>query len=189
MSFAKIVVSGTLSSDPEKRFTPNNHAVTSFTLMVENQAAIPGRPGPNNEPFPVRVTCWRGLAETVTTRLVKGEHVLVEGKLMLNSFQAQDGTQKKLFEIEAANIDKLPGLPETLPVMAEAAAGNGGYNANGGSYGQQAQPAATSPSSSGPAPASNTYATPPSSAGRAPAQGSSSHFSSEDLLTEDDIPF
>lgn len=169
MSFAKAVLSGTLTSSPEQRFTPNNHAVSSFNIAVENPGN--GTRSGENEPFLVRVTCWRGLAETVSTRLAKGDAILVEGKLLMNSFQTQDGAQKKIFEVEASAIDKLPGLPEAITpefsgnvtVMPSnaAAPASSGLNA----------PAAASPSSQASFPASTAG------------------FSSEDLMTEDDIPF
>lgn len=175
MSFAKVVISGTLTSDPEKRFTPNNNAVTSFTLAAENVGS-PNRNGVG-EPFFIRVTCWRNLAEAVTTQLHKGDHVLVEGKLMMNSFQAQDGTQKKLFEVEAATIDKLPGKPETIVVAGEGA--------TGGVKGQQASGYEASSRSAAPAYGASYDNAP----GAVPGMSAGGHFSSEDLLTEDDIPF
>lgn len=166
MSFAKAVLSGTVMSDPEKRFTPNNHGVTSFNLQVENS----GKPG-SNEPFTVRVTCWRNLADAVVEQLKKGDSILVEGKLQMNSFQGQDGTQKKLFEVEANTVDKLPGQPEAIvPAGGEGQSSGGGFNGssqaarnNGGDGFDR----------------SNVQV-------EAPSAG---HFSSEDLLTEDDIPF
>lgn len=178
MSFAKVVISGVLTSDPEKRFTPNNNAVTSFKMAVENVGS-PNRNGAN-EPFFIQVTCWRNLADAVTTQLQKGDHVLVEGKLMMNSFQAQDGTQKKLFEVEAATIDKLPGKPETIQVSSEGAS-SGGFNGQ-----QQASGYEASSRSAAPAYESSYNNAPGPVPGMAPA---GSHFSSEDLLTEDDIPF
>jgi single-strand DNA-binding protein len=164
VSLAKVVVSGEVVGEPEKRFTPNNHPVATFNLKVEN-AAVGSRPP---EPFFVRVTCWRNLADAVANQIQKGQFVLVEGRLMLNSYQAQDGTQKKSFEIEAASLDKLAGPSETLvPVSASAGAN-------------------TAPKATNQAPASSSsYASVPV----ASSVGASSHFSSEDLLSEDDIPF
>jgi single-strand DNA-binding protein len=174
VSFAKAVLSGTVVSEPEKRFTPNNHAVTSFYLSVETMGA--GNRQGNNEPFTVKITCWRNLAEAATTQLQKGDSILVEGKLLLNSFQTQEGVQKKLFELEANTIDKLPGRPE--PIYQPAGATEEGAQPSGG-YNASARTAA-------PAYEGSSYATPPrQTSGTVP----SSHFSSEDLLTEDDIPF
>jgi single-strand DNA-binding protein len=174
MSFAKVMLSGTVASEPEKRFTPNNHAVTSFYLAVEMQGNT-NRPG-GNEPFTVKVTCWRNLAEAVETQLHKDDSILVEGKLLINSFQTQDGVQKKLFEVEAVSIDKLPGRPEPLILAASGNVASAGESTTGNGYGANTRSSA---------PAYNaSYNMPPE--GQIPASG---HFSSEDLLTEDDIPF
>jgi single-strand DNA-binding protein len=159
VSFAKAVITGHLIDDPEKRFTPNNHAVTNLTLSVENGG---GFSKTGNDPFIVKVTCWRGVAEAVAEHLRKGDYVLVEGKLMINSYQTQDGIQKKSFEVEAISVEKLSGKPENL-------VGTGNSN---NAYANNSMPA---PAVSAAAPA-------------AMAQPSS-HFSSEELLTEDDIPF
>jgi single-strand DNA-binding protein len=177
VSFAKAVVSGVVVSEPEKRFTPNNHAVTSFFILVEAGGGVP-RPGAGNEPFQVKVTCWRNLADAVASQVLKGEQVLVEGKLILNTYQTQDGVQKRQYEIEAVSVSKLPGAPELIvPAMAAAGASSAG-----------AYP--SPPTLSSPSPA---YATAPPSSVAAPSSGGFSpgggHFSSEDLLTEDDIPF
>lgn len=171
MSFAKATISGVITSEPEKRFTPNNHAVTSFNISVENSGGG-NKPG-GNEPFPVKVTCWRNLAEAAATQLLKGDHILVEGKLILNSFQTQEGVQKKLFEVEASTIDKLPGRPEAVLVTTT---GGEGSSAAGGGF--EASSRTTAPA---------YQASPSSSQGQ--NLSSSGHFSSEDLLTEDDIPF
>jgi len=175
VSFAKVVISGTLVSDPEKRFTPNNLAVTSFSLLVENPVTST-KAGAANEPFTVKVTCWRNLAEAVVTQINKGDHILVEGKLILNSFQGQDGVQKKVFEIDATSIDKLTGRPE--PIIVAGAAAEGQSSPQNGGYGSASRAAA---------PAYEASYNPPQAA--APVTGSTAHFSSEDLLTEDDIPF
>jgi single-strand DNA-binding protein len=178
MSFAKVVLSGTVTSEPEKRFTPNNHAVTSFYLSVETMGNTNRQGG--NEPFSVKITCWRNLAEAATTQIAKGDSILVEGKLLLNSFQTPEGVQKKLFEIEANTIDKLPGKPE--PIMVTQGASEDGGQQPGAQAGYNASARTAAPAYDA------SYGSGPSQA--APASGAGSgHFSSEDMLTEDDIPF
>lgn len=177
MSLAKIIVSGSVVSEPEKRFTPNqNVAVTSFNLSVQAPARSgPGGAGGPAEPFTVKVIAWRGLADAVVESLHKGDEVVVEGKLMTSSFQTPEGVAKKGFEIELAAIDKLAGAPQ--PVLAAMSAGSGeprrsaSYStppSGGGDYGAPAQPAAAVASR--------------------PATGGN-EFLTEELLTEDDIPF
>jgi single-strand DNA-binding protein len=178
VSFAKVVISGMVTSEPEKRFTPNNHAVTSFNLSVDNPV-MSNKPGAVSEPFTIKVTCWRNLAEAVPMQVHQGDAVLAEGRLIINTVQGPDGVQKKVFEVDANSIDKLPGKPE--PIIAI-----------GGTEGQQSSSAPSSggyaASARSAAPAYEASFAPPRQTA-APAAGSSAHFSSEDLLTEDDIPF
>jgi single-stranded DNA-binding protein len=131
-----------------------------------------------NEPFSVKITCWRNLAEAVVTQLHKDDSILVEGKLLINSFQTQEGVQKKLFEIEANTIDRLPGKPE--PIMVAAGASGEGQTTPSG-YEAGARTATPAYESS--------YSAPSSGAVSGATPSGSGHFSSEDLLTEDDIPF
>jgi single-strand DNA-binding protein len=179
LSLAKVVVSGTVASEPEKRFTSNqNVAVSTFNLSVRSLSRPQaGSNGPSTEPFLVKVTCWRQLADAVTESLHKGDEVLVEGKLMVNSYQTPEGVAKKGYEIELASIDKLSGPAE--PILVAAGSGkaeNASYattstSSNGGGY-------ATSPKTSSPVAAASSGGNP-----------SSSLSFSEEMLTEDDIPF
>ncbi|MCA9788862.1 MAG: single-stranded DNA-binding protein [Cyanobacteria bacterium HKST-UBA03] len=98
MSMARATLSGTIVSDIEKRFTPNNTPVVNFTLLVGGGA------GKNNQPFQVRITCWRNLAESVASQLQQGIDVTVEGRLQVNQFETQGGLTKRQFELDASSI-------------------------------------------------------------------------------------
>jgi single-strand DNA-binding protein len=176
MSFAKISIAGTLSTAPEKRFTPNNIAVTVLTIQLPPALKM-GQAAPKAD-VPaslLKVVCWRNLAD-VAEPLPVGQVVLVEGRLQLNTLQLQDGTKKKVFEVDASNLFLLPSLPEQLrPVSTGANAGGGN------SYAPAQQQASQQPS------------TAPVVASATPSSGTGFQFqsdlSSDDFLTEDDIPF
>jgi single-stranded DNA-binding protein len=167
MSFAKISIAGTLSSAPEKRFTPNNIAVTVLTLQLPPALKMGQTASKADAPASqLKVVCWRNLAD-VAEPLPVGQVILVEGRLQLNTIQQQDGTKKKVFEVDASNLFLLPSLPEQLrPVSA------------GGGVPTSAPARAVSQPSAPAAPV---------------ASGSGFQFqsdlSSDDFLTEDDIPF
>ncbi len=183
MSLAKVVLSGLVDSDPEKRFTSNqNMAVTTFNMWVPalpRQGQVSATAGQDG--FVVKVTCWRQLAEVVAETVRKGEAILVEGKLMVQSFQTPDGVAKKGFEIELNSLDKLSGLPQSI------SANQGGSGASASSNGSSQQP---SYSNTQPAQSQTTQAQQPAMASAGNVSSGSS-FSSEDFLTgtEDDIPF
>ena len=176
MSLAKVVLSGLVDSDPEKRFTSNqNMAVTTFNMWVPalpRQGQVSATAGQDG--FVIKVTCWRQLAEVVAETVRKGEAILVEGKLMVQSFQSPEGVPKKGFEIELNSLDKLSGLPQSISANQGGGAGTSA-SSNGSSqpsYANTQQPQQPAMASAG-------------------NVNSGSSFSSEDFLTgtEDDIPF
>lgn len=168
MSLARATIAGTLATDPEKRYTQNNAAVTNFVLQV-TPAAVPNS-RQQSEPFQVKIACWRGLADAAAQSLQKGDHVLVDGRLSINAFQGQDGAQKKQYEIDASALSKLAGPAQAILAVSEGAV----------PMPAQQQPAA-------PQPSANAYATPPA-ANTAYGNGNAG-FSADDFMTEDDIPF
>lgn len=173
MSLSKVNLSGTVISDVEMRHTPNGHGVANFTIETANlNARQPGM-------FQVKITCWRGLAEGVPSQIAKGDTVLVEGKLMVNQEQESPpagGMQRRYYEIEATNVYKAGGpIQEVQPVMTQQAPQQQAQPQQ-----QQAQPQMQqAPQQQAPQP----QQAPQQQA--VPAGG----FSSDDLLTEDDIPF
>ena len=96
MSLAKTVVTGTVYRAPEKRFTQNNVAVSAFVLNI----------GEREELF-VRVVSKRNILDEVVSSIEKGEKVLVEGRLQTAVVKSDDGSEKRIYEIEANMIERL----------------------------------------------------------------------------------
>lgn len=96
MSIAKSVVTGTVYRAPEKRFTQNNIAVSSFVLNIGE-----------NEEVLIRVISRRQALDDVIDSIEKGEKVLVEGRLQTATAKMDDGSEKRIYEIDANSIEKL----------------------------------------------------------------------------------
>ncbi len=96
MSLAKAVVTGTVYRTPEKRFTQNNIAVSDFVLDI----------GEREQMF-IRVVSRRTALDEVVSSLTKGERVLVEGRLQTNTAKMDDGSEKRIYEIDANTIEKI----------------------------------------------------------------------------------
>lgn len=94
MTLAKAVVTGIVYKTPKTGFTSNNVAVSSFVLNIGVQDEIL-----------VRVISKRTSLESVVSGLAKNQKVLVEGRLQNGISKMDDGTEKKVFEIEAATIE------------------------------------------------------------------------------------
>ena len=94
MSIAKAVISGIVYRNTEKRFTGNNIPVTSFTLNIDEK-----------EQSLIRVVARGNLAETIESAITKGDKIVVEGRLQVSSFQAEDGNEKKVMEIDLSSFE------------------------------------------------------------------------------------
>ena len=175
MTMARATVSGVLTAAPEKRFTNNNVPVTTLQVMIHAPAKRPDAP---TEQYPVRVVCWRQLAEQASL-LQQGQTILIEGRLQLNAQTTPEGMNKKSFEIDASAIYALPSLPE--PLRAPSAPGMAPQAVAAPTM-QAPEVPTQAPAVSAPQPAMATAA--PQTAGSAPL----SDLTPEDFM-EDDIPF
>lgn len=105
-SVNRITVIGNLGNDPEMRFTPNGHAVTSFNVATNrNYTAADGERREETEWF--TIVCWNKLAEQCNQYLTKGRLVYVEGRVKLTSWEGQDGQQRSRLEINADRVNFL----------------------------------------------------------------------------------
>lgn len=121
MTFSRVSIAGVVASQPEKRFTPNNTAVTSFTLQV----TPPPRGQMEAQPYTLLVTCWARTAESVAETVQPGATVLVEGRLLTKTDAQPDGAQKKTLEIEAQQIVIVNGTMTTTGIEQTIGGGAG----------------------------------------------------------------
>jgi single-strand DNA-binding protein len=119
-SYNRIILVGNLTRDPEIRYTQSGKGVTKFTLAVNN-------PRNKEETTFVDIVAWDRLGETCNTYLKKGSNCLVEGRLVIRSYDDKDGNKRKATEVVIDNMQML-GSPRD-----RAASGGGGDD--GGEYG------------------------------------------------------
>ena len=116
------------------RYTPDGTPVTNISVAT-TEVVSKTLPGGDERPCPTgwkesyngrnwevttwwRVTCWRGLAETVNQYVTRGSQVYVEGRVSgeategnLNPrvWQGNDGTYRASFELTAQTVRFLGG--------------------------------------------------------------------------------
>ncbi|MFA6989013.1 MAG: single-stranded DNA-binding protein [Candidatus Gastranaerophilaceae bacterium] len=95
MTLCKAVISGKIVRTPEKRFTGNNVAITSFAINI----------GTGDEENLVRVVATGATAEKAAESLSKDAMVIIEGRLQTNTVKNTKGEDKKIIEILAQNFD------------------------------------------------------------------------------------
>lgn len=128
--FQRVTLIGRVGQDPQMRYTPDGTPVT--TLSVATNTSVSKERNPNcptgwKESYNGRnwemttwwrVTCWRGLAETVNQYVNKGMQVFAEGEIKGEAvdgsqnprvWTGNDGTPRASFEITARTVKFLSG--------------------------------------------------------------------------------
>lgn len=112
-SYNRIILVGNLTRDPEIRYVQSGSAVTKFALAVNRRTKN------GDDTTFVDIVAWDSgnykLAETCNTYLKKGMSVLVEGRLVIRSFDDKDGNKRKATEvvIDAMQMLDSRGAPRT----------------------------------------------------------------------------
>lgn len=134
-----ITIIGNLTADPELRTTSNGGAVVNFSIastprMFNRQS---GQYEDGQALF-LRCSAWRDLASHCAQTLRKGMRVIAQGRLQQRSYQAQDGSNRTVVELQVDEIG--PSLRyATAQVQKMQSGGYQGGNANGGGYQQSQQ--------------------------------------------------
>jgi single-strand DNA-binding protein len=100
----RIFLIGRLTRDPELRYVPSGQPVAKFTLAVDRP--FKNSQGERDTDF-VDIVAWRKSAELATQHLSKGRLVAVEGRLQIRSYEAQDGSRRKVAEVVTDRIQFL----------------------------------------------------------------------------------
>jgi len=116
-SYNRVILVGNLTRDPEIKYTQSGKGVTKFSLAVNN-------PRNKEETTFVDIVAWDKLGETCNKYLKKGSNTLVEGRLVIRSYDDKDGNKRKATEVVIDNMQMLGSRPD--------GAGSGDY-AGGGS--------------------------------------------------------
>ena len=100
-----ITVVGNLVADPELKFTPSGAAVANFriasTPRVFDKDTNDWKDG---EALFLSCAAWRQMAENVAESLVKGDRVIVQGRLKQRSYETNDGEKRTVFEVDVDEV-------------------------------------------------------------------------------------
>ena len=110
ISLNKALIVGRLTRDPEGRTTPNGQRVTS--ISVATNRTFKDKDGNKQEQVEFHnIVIWGRLAEIASQYLVKGQEVMIEGRIQTRSWDGQDGAKKYRTEIiaESLQLGSKPG--------------------------------------------------------------------------------
>ncbi len=197
--YNKVILAGNLTRDVEIRYTPGGAAVGNTGIAVNRR--YKAQTGEQKEEVMfVDITFFGRTAEIANQYLRKGSKVLVDGRLKLEQWTAQDGSKRSKHAVIVENLQMLgsredamqqDGGYNTPPANSgygAPAATGGGYSAPANDYARESygQPAATPPASAAP------VNTPPATHSTPPAPQSAPEPTQnlpEIDIDEDEIPF
>lgn len=99
-----VMLVGNLTRDPELRYTPQGTAVTRLSLAVNEKYTT--KQGEQEKVHYVEAQAWRELAE-FAAELKKGDGAFLIGRLVNDSWTAQDGTRRYTTRVEASRLERL----------------------------------------------------------------------------------
>ncbi|MFN3653520.1 MAG: single-stranded DNA-binding protein [Armatimonadota bacterium] len=119
----KVILIGRVAIDPELKYTPSGVPVCTFRVAVNRP--FTNAQGEREADF-IDVVAWRQAAEFAANYLGKGRLVAVDGRLQIRTYQAQDGSRRRVAEVVCDNLKALD-----RPREGEAG-GAGGVGPGGG---------------------------------------------------------
>lgn len=115
-----IRIMGNLTRDPAIRTTGTGKRVASFSVAVNRMV------GDKQVADFINVVAWEALADAVQQNLHKGSRVVVDGRLSIRAYEAQDGSKRQAAEVVASLIS----VPISGPRAAERGVGDNLYQQN-----------------------------------------------------------
>lgn len=134
---------GNVVNEPELRFTPGGAAVCNFRVAsTPRKFNRQTNEFEDGDPLFLGVAVWRQQAEHVAESIRKGMRVIVVGRLTQRQYEANDGSKRSSYDIQADEV--APSLRSATATVTKAnGQNNGGQQQSGygaqqsGGYGQQ----------------------------------------------------
>jgi single-strand DNA-binding protein len=141
--YNRVILVGNLTRDVEIRYTPSGSAIGKVGIAT-NRRFKAANGEQRDETMFIDLTFFGRTAEIANQYLRKGSKVLVEGRLVLEQWTAQDGTKRSKHSVTVDNLQMLDRPGENSGSgYGGSEGGYGAPQANSG-YGQPAQQPAPS---------------------------------------------
>jgi single-strand DNA-binding protein len=110
----RVMLSGRLTRDPEKRYASDGTEITRFSLAFHRRFRSSAGQWSEHTGY-VTVMCYQRLAEVCAKYLRSGSPVVVEGRLQMREWTAARGEKRTSLELRAESVhflEKAPGGDE-----------------------------------------------------------------------------
>ena len=100
-----VVLVGRLTRDPELKYIPGSGtAVANFAIAVDRE--FTGKDGKKETDF-IDIQVWGKSAENCANYIGKGSLVAIQGSIRVDSYQDQDGNNRKITRVNANRVQFL----------------------------------------------------------------------------------
>ena len=137
-----ITVVGNLTRDPELRTVGNGSTVVNFTIASSTRTFNRNtNQWDDGDTLFLNCSAWdsarTSMATNIANSLSKGMRVIAQGRLTQRSYQAQDGSQRTVVEMQLDEIG--PSLRYATAQVTRQSSGQGGFQGRSGGFqgGQQ----------------------------------------------------
>jgi len=147
----QITVVGNLTGDPELRFISSGAAVVNFTVASTPRTFDrQSNEWKDGETLFMRCSLWREAAENVAESLTKGMRVIVTGRLVSRSWEA-NGEKRTVTEMQVDEVGPSLRYATAKVTRTQRAGGQGGGGFSGGGSSSPAGGSDSDPWASAPA--------------------------------------
>ena len=149
--YNRVILVGNLTRDIELRYLPSGSAVGK-TGIATNRKFKSASGEQKEEVMFIDLTFFGRTAEIANQYLRKGSKVLVEGRLVLEQWTAQDGTKRSRHSITVENMQMLDSRGDMGGSQSNYGSNQGSYGGGNSGYPQSQQQAPQNQGYSQPAP-------------------------------------
>lgn len=101
----QITIVGNICNEVDLRFTPSGAAVANFTVASTPRTYNKSKgEWEDGDALFLRCSIWKEQAEHVAESLVRGQRVIVQGRLKQRSFETREGEKRIVVEVEVDEI-------------------------------------------------------------------------------------
>ncbi len=97
-----VQLSGNITRDPELKYTTGSRGVCSFGLAVNRRYQVNGEWQEQTSFF--NVVAWGSLGENIAETCVKGQRVVVTGRLDQRTWETKEGEKRSTVEVVASDV-------------------------------------------------------------------------------------
>ena len=108
-----ITLDGRLVADPELKFTASGQAVCNMRVACSESKKRDDGTWEDGDRLFVNVAVWKEAAESVADAVLKGDKVIVTGRLYQREYETSAGEKRQSLEVKFATVAKVVDAPRS----------------------------------------------------------------------------